>query len=268
MAIFNTKEKKDLTVQKINVKDIFPNPNQPRRVFDETELIGLAQSIKESGVIQPITVRQIARGKYELIAGERRVRASKLVGLTEVPAIVTEYSGEESAVLAIIENIQRCDLNCFEEAEAMRTLLCRKGITQEELAARLGKSQSTVANKLRLLKLPPNVRKLIVSYGLNERQARALLRLPEDKLENAVKDIHKLGLNVSQTDKYIDEVLYPTPKKKKPIWKFKEKLLYINSINKTLDIMKKSGVPFESEKTVENGYLKYIIRIPQDSAGV
>lgn len=264
MTIFKVKEKNEVVVQKIPVENIYPNPNQPRRVFDEFELIGLAQSIKENGVIQPITVRQIMTGKYELIAGERRVRASKLVGLSEIPAIVTTHSNEESAMLAVIENIQRCDLNFFEEAEAMRKLLLHNGITQEELASRLGKSQSTIANKLRLLKLPQNVRDLINGYGLTERQARAILKLPEERIESAVEEIHRLGLNVNQTDRYIEGILHPAEKKVKVRWTFKEKLLYINSINKTLDTMKRSGVPFESEKTVEDGYLKYIIRIPQD----
>lgn len=265
MTIFKAKEKPQVIVQRIELKDIYPNPNQPRRVFDEYELIGLSQSIKENGVLQPITVRQIMTGKYELIAGERRVRASKFAGLSDIPAIVTEHTGEEAAVLAVIENIQRCNLNCFEEAEAIRRLLLHNGITQEELAARLGKSQSTIANKLRLLKLPQNIRDLITGYGLNERQARAVLRLPEDKTESAVEEIHRLGLNVNQTDKYIESLLHPVEKKRKIKWTFKEKLLYINSINKTLDTMKRSGVPFESEKTVEDGYLKYIIRIPQDT---
>ena len=116
MTIFKAKEKPQVIVQRINLKDIYPNPNQPRRVFDEYELVGLAQSIKENGVIQPITVRQIMTGKYELIAGERRVRASRLAGLSDIPAIVAEYTGDESAVLAVIENIQRCDLKFFEKA--------------------------------------------------------------------------------------------------------------------------------------------------------
>lgn len=265
MTIFKTKDKAEKSViENIKLDSIYPSPNQPRVIFDEYELICLAQSIKENGIIQPITVREITEGRYELIAGERRVRASKIAGLTEIPAIVTEHSDEESAVLSVIENIQRCDLSFFEEAEAIRKLITYKNITQEQLAQKLGKSQSTIANKLRLLKLSQSIRNLISGYGLNERQARAILKLPEDKRESAVEEIHRLGLNVSQTDKYIEVLLNPERRKKKPTWTFTEKRLYINSINKTLDTMKKSGVPFESEKSIDDGILTYIIRIPQD----
>ncbi len=265
MTIFKAKEKAERTVvENLPLDRIYPGANQPRRVFDEHELICLAQSIKENGLLQPIIVKEICEGRYELIAGERRVRASRLAGLTEIPGIVTEYTDEESAVLSVIENIQRCDLNFFEEAEAMRRLIVMKGFTQEQLAQRLGKSQSTIANKLRLLKLPENIRNLITTYGFNERQARAVLKLPDESKEKAVEEIRRLGLNVNQTEKYIDALLSPVQKKKKPTWTFTEKKLYINSINKTLDTMKKSGVPFESEKNVEDGILTYIIRIPQD----
>lgn len=265
MTIFKAKEKTDkMVITNIPLDRIYPNPNQPRVIFDEYELVCLAQSIKENGVLQPVTVKEICEGRYELVAGERRVRASRLAGLSEIPAIVTEYTDEESAILSVIENIQRCNLTFFEEAEAMRRLISAGGITQEQLAQRLGRSQSTIANKLRLLKLQENVRNLIMVYGLNERQARAVLRLPEEEREKAVEEIHRSGLNVNQTDKYIDALLSPDKRKKKPVWTFTEKKLYINSINKTLDTMKRSGVPFESEKNVVDGILTYIIRIPQD----
>ena len=265
MTIFKTREKSEKTViENISLDRIYPNPNQPRIVFDEYELICLAQSIKENGVLQPITVREICEGRYELVAGERRVRACRIAGFDNIPAIVTEYSDEESAVLSVIENIQRCNLSFFEEAEAMRRLIAEKGITQEQLAQRLGRSQSTVANKIRLLKLSESIRNLIIGYGLNERQARAVLKLPEDSREKAVEEIHRLSLNVNQTDRYIEALINPERKKKKQQWTFTEKRLYINSINKTLDTMKKSGVPFESERSVEDGVLTYIIRIPQD----
>lgn len=265
MTIFKAKEKPEKTViENIQLDSIYPGLGQPRKVFDEYELICLAQSIKENGLLQPVTVREICEGRYELIAGERRVRASRLAGLTEIPAIVTDYNDEEASVMSVIENVQRCDLTFFEEAEAMRRLIATRGFTQEQLAERLGKSQSTIANKLRLLKLSENIRNLISVYGLNERQARAVLKLPDDSREKAVEEIHRLGLNVSQTEKYIDTLLNPAHKRKKPVWTFTEKKLYINSINKTLDTMKKSGVPFESEKNVVDGILTFIIRIPQD----
>ena len=264
-VIFKAKEKQTGRIAEINIEYILPNPCQPRKIFSDSELVGLAQSIKENGILQPVTVRKTEDNKYELIAGERRLRAAKLAGLEKVPAIITVKTLEESAVLAILENIQRSDLNCFEQAGALARLIEYYGFTQEQLAARLGMAQSTVANKLRILKLSDNVREKAIEYNFNERQVRALLKLPEQMREKAADEIHKTGLNVTQTDEYIARILEPKKKKKKQIWLFKEKRLYINNINKTLETMKKSGVPFDSTQKIENGYLEYVIRIPQDN---
>lgn len=264
-VIFKTKDKQTGKIAEIDVEYILPNPCQPRKVFSDSELIALAQSIKENGLLQPITVRKTEDNKYELIAGERRLRAAKLAGLEKIPAIITEKTLEESAVLAVLENIQRSDLNCFEQAGALSRLIEYYGFTQEQLAVRLGMAQSTVANKLRLLKLAESVREKAIEYNFNERQIRALLKLPEQLREKTADEIYKLGLNVTQTDDYIEKIMQPKEKKKKQIWLFKEKRLYINSINRTLEVMKKSGVPFDSTKKIENGYLEYVIRIPQDN---
>lgn len=261
--IFKLKEKVKAKVVEIEVDRIKPNPYQPRKTFSDEEIYNLAQSIKVNGVLQPITVKRTDEG-YELIAGERRVRACRLIKLPVIPAIIIEATGQESAVLAVIENIQRSDLNYFEEALAMQRLINYYDLTQEQLAARLGKSQSTVANKLRLLRLPNALQKRVIEYGFNERQVRALLKLPDELSRNAVEYIHDKKLNVSQTEEYINQLLCPVHKKKKREWVFKVKQLYINSINKTLDTMKKSGIEFDATKRIDNGYLEYVIRIPHD----
>lgn len=260
-----TKEKKNCgQIITVNIEKIDLNPNQPRKYFDSAELESLAKSIKENGLLQPLTVRIKTDGKYELIAGERRLRACKLTGINEVKVIVEDRSEEESSVLAIIENIQRCDLNCIEEAFAMQKLMDHYGYTQEELACKLGKAQSTIANKLRLLKLSDNVQKKALEYGFCERQIRTLLRLPAEKRETVAEHIYKYQLNVSGTEKYVEKLLTKTEQTDRVKWTFKAKRLYINNINRTLDTMKKSGIEFSSEKHEENGYLEYIIRIPHD----
>ncbi len=263
MLLFKGRENQTDRVHYLDTEKIRPNPNQPRKEFDETELICLAQSIKENGLLQPITVRR-AGEVYELIAGERRLRASRIAGITEIPAIIVDKSAEESAVLAITENIQRSNLNCFEQGMAMVKLMEHYGFTQEQLAGRLGMAQCTVANKIRILKLSDVIRDKCIMYGFNERQVRALLKLPDELREEAVEEIKRLGFNVSQTERYIETLLHPIHRSKKRQWFFKEKRLYINNINKTLDTMKKSGIEFQSEQKMENGYLQYIIRIPQD----
>ena len=168
-------------VVKIKLNKIVPNKSQPRLDFYDDSIKGLAESIKENGLLQPISVRK-ANGKYELIAGERRYRACLLIGLKEIDAIILDKTDEESANLALIENIQREDLNAVEQALAMRRIMNQENITQDELAERLGYKQSTVANKLRLLKLPDYVKNAISQGTLTERHARALLKVPEDKL--------------------------------------------------------------------------------------
>ncbi len=264
MGIF-TKEKKNCgQIITVNIDKIDVNPNQPRKYFDKEELESLGKSIKENGLLQPLTVRIKANDRYELIAGERRLRACKLMGINEVRVIVENRSKEESSVLAIIENIQRCDLNCVEEAVALQKLINHYGYTQEVLACKLGKAQSTIANKLRLLKLSENVLRKALEYEFCERQIRALLRVPNEKREAVAEHIHKYQLNVSGTEKYIDKLLIKSEKTNKVKWTFKAKRLYINNINRTLDTMKKSGIEFSSEKHEENGYLEYIIRIPHD----
>ena len=197
----------DLKIQYIPVDRIRPNPYQPRKVFNQSALEELAHSIKEHGLMQPITVRSIGTS-YELIAGERRLKASKLAGFTQIAAVIAEVTTKDSAVLALIENLQRENLNFLEESEAYEAIMQDYGYTQQELAKTMGKNQSTVANKLRLLKLPASVKKILVEKGLTERHARALLRLPSEELQNEILEkIIKNDLNVKKTEQLIEQVL-------------------------------------------------------------
>lgn len=260
-VIFGNKEKVINKVVEIETGLILPNPCQPRKLFNDDSLTELALSIRENGILQPLTVRKINNYTYEIVSGERRFRAAKLLKLEAVPCIIIEASTQQSAVLAILENIQRSDLNYFEEACAIEKLIQYYGITQENVAARLGKAQSTIANKLRILKLGGEERKLILEYGLLERQARALLKVPVERRLEVIEKIHKMKLNSSQTDEYIEKIL-AKPKPKKRNWYFKEIKLYINSFNKTIDTMKKAGIKCDAVKNTNEDYIEYVVKIP------
>lgn len=247
---------------------IEPNPAQPRVFFDDYALTQLAVSIQQNGIMQPLIVRRTERG-YQLIAGERRLRAAKLVNLDYVPCIVSDKEDRESAVMAILENIQRADLNYLEEAVAIRGLIEHYGLTQEEAAQRLGIAQSTVANKLRLLRLNDREKEAVLKYGLNERQARAILRIPEGKREQAAGEIYSKQLNTVQTDRYIEEVIAQLEEEQRPKPRIINRTnpvntigLYINSFKKTVEQMKTAGIPcvFSGKKTEE--YVEYTVKIP------
>ena len=255
-------------VVNIPASQIEPNPAQPRVYFDDYSLTQLAVSIQQNGIIQPLTVRKTDAG-YQLIAGERRLRAAKLVNLEYVPCIVLESEDKESAVLAILENIQRADLNYLEEAAAIKRLIDHFGLTQEDAASKLGIAQSTVANKLRLLRLSENDKRMVLKYGLNERQARAVIRLPESKRESAVREIYLRQLNSSQTDKYIEKVLTEYEDEHRPKPKFINKTdpykiigLYINTFNKTVEDMKSAGIHCDLEKKQTDKCIEYLVKIP------
>jgi ParB family chromosome partitioning protein len=250
-------------VVEIPVAAISPNPSQPRIIFDDYELSQLAVSIRKNGMLQPITVRRIDGCGYEIVSGERRLRASKLVNLEYVPCIVIETDNQNSAILAILENIQRSDLNYIEEALAIKSLIEHFGITQEECASRLGIAQSTVANKLRLLRLSDEEKALSLRFKLNERQARSLLKLPSEKRAAAIEKIGTLGLNTSQTDKLIDEILGEKPtERKKHVWAFKHVGLYINTFNKTIESMRNAGIDCVATKNKTDEFVEYIVKIP------
>lgn len=245
--------------------EIIPNPHQPRRTFELDELRALSDSIRQNGILQPITVRNTGE-HYELIAGERRLRAAKLAGLSVVPCIVMEISDRNSAILALVENIQRADLNCFEEAAALEKLITCYGMTQEDAAMQLGRAQSTVANKLRLLRLTDAERTCILEHHLTERHARALLRLgsPEERL-TALDKITKLGLNVEKTELMIDDMIGKSRESlnlRKRSVLFRDVRLFANTISKAVETMQAAGIPAASQKMQFDDYIEYRIRIP------
>ena len=246
---------------------IQPNPAQPRAYFDDYALAQLAVSIRQNGIMQPLIVRKTPDG-YQLIAGERRLRAAKLVNLESVPCIVLEREDRDSAVMAILENIQRADLNYLEEALAIKRLIDHYGLTQEDAASRLGIAQSTVANKLRLLRLRSEDKAMVLKYGLNERQARALLRLPEELREGAIREIYVKQYNSTQTDRYIDLLLErgslekPKPKIINRTNPMNTIGLYINSFNRMVEAMKSAGIECDAEKRKTEGCIEYTVKIP------
>ncbi len=252
------------TITEIPVESIMPNPYQPRRYFDVKALEELTESIKQVGIITPITVRR-APGGFELVCGERRLRAAKLAGLERIPAIIVEMSDKESAIVAITENLQRKDLNFFEEAESMQNLIEFHSLTQEEIAEKLGKSQAAVANKIRLLKLNESVRRIINENGLCERHARALLRLPEEEMRiAAARRVAELQLNVAATERMVQKMIEEEPKKKliKQNVSFERTgKLFKNTLNKTVETLRKSGLKPVIKETDDENYIEYIIKL-------
>lgn len=245
--------------------DILPNPNQPRRRFDYDELEGLAQSIRANGILQPLLVRNLENGKYELIAGERRLRAARLIGLTKVPCIINDISESDSAVFAVIENLQRQNLDYFEEAEALALLISDYRMSQEELCKKLGKAQSTLSNKLRLLKLNEEMRYKISRAGLSERHARALLSLTDEvQRARALSIIIDRHLTVSESESLIEQMLRKNEAPKRQILKgFKDIRIFINTLNNAVDAIRRAGIDADSVKTETDEYVEYIVRIPK-----
>ena len=245
---------------------IFPNPNQPRRVFDQSELVNLAISIRMNGVLQPITVRKVEKG-YELVSGERRLRASRLAGMVVVPCIVVDVNAMKSAIFSLIENLQRQNLNCFEEAAAIEMLMEQFGLSQEEVARRVGKAPSTVSNKLRLLALPPEIRQIILEANLSERHARALLRLEAGDVEAVLEKIVARGLNVAQTERLVDTVLEEKQRPKRVTRRlFSDVRIFLNTINNAFDTMKSAGIDARMEKQETEEAFVFAITIPKRSA--
>ena len=251
---YHDKIRTENKILQIPQSDILPNPNQPRKRFDYDELEGLAQSIRTNGILQPLLVRPLETGKFELIAGERRLRAARLVGLTKVPCVVNEISETDSAVFAVLENLQRQDLDYFEEAEALATLISDYHMGQEELCRKLGKAQSTVSNKLRLLKLSDEMRYQISRAGLTERHARALLSINDEvQRARALSIIIDRHLTVNESETLIDQMLRG----------FKDIRIFINTLNNAVDTIRRAGVDADSVKTETDEYVEYIVRIPK-----
>ena len=246
------------------VAAIAPNPDQPRRHFSREGLEELAASIAEHGVLQPLSVRRGSQG-YELISGERRLRAAKLAGLTEVPCIVVNVDSQGSSLLALVENLQRRDLDFVEEASALARLIETYHLSQEEAARRIGKSQSAVANKLRLLRLPPEALALLREHGCTERHARALLRLetPQAQLE-AARYVAQQGLTVARTEQYVEDLLRQSDKpKKKPTFVIKDVRLFLNTVSRGLSLMKNAGVNANCQRRETDDSILLTITIPK-----
>jgi ParB family chromosome partitioning protein len=246
---------------------ISPNIYQPRKFFNEEAIDELAQSIKVYGIIQPLTVRKIGADRYELVAGERRLRASKKIGLSEVPVILVDITDKDSAAIALLENLQREDLNFMEEAEAYHNLIKDHNYTQEQLAETIGKKQSTIANKIRLLKLEPEVRVVLLENKLTERHARALLKLPSPELQKKIlKDIISKGLNVKKTEELIEKELLKLTQQevaadgKKRIKGVFSPKVYINTVRQVFD---KYGIDAQYASKDMEDCIEITVKIPK-----
>ena len=261
----------DNKVLMIPTIQIRPNRTQPRRNFDEEELKSLSLSIAENGILQPLVVRRINSTEFELIAGERRLRAAIMAGLNKVPCVVHKCTDKESALLALIENLQRTDLTMFEEARGIARLIRKYGLTQEQAAIKLGKKQSTIANKLRLLRLTFEEQEWILTANLSQRHARALLRINNPNLRREVLSrIITENMNVLETEAFITDVLMkkseaPPPSPPKPLKKsvVKDVRIFVNTINKAVDTMRLSGINAVSRRSETDDYIEYTVKIPK-----
>ncbi|WP_418694857.1 ParB/RepB/Spo0J family partition protein [Agathobaculum sp.] len=264
--------REDRVLRRIRISEIVRNPNQPRRYFDPEAIATLAESIRQYGVLNPLTVRRTANGGYELVAGERRLRAARVAGLTDVPCLLINADGEDSSVIALVENLQRRDLDFFEEANGFKRLIEQFGLTQEEAARKVGKTQSAVANKLRLLRLSQQNMELIRCNNLTERHARALLRLNDeaDRI-NVTNYIIEHELNVSRTEEYIDEFLKakenPQPvveaeSGKRVVRLFKDVRFFLNTLNRAVGVMVDAGIGATVKQQESDDGLTLTICIP------
>lgn len=256
------------SVVKLLINEIQPNRYQPRTIFDDSKIEELARTIRTHGVIQPIVVRKMEEGHYEIIAGERRYRAMKMLEWTEVPAIVREMNDKETASVALIENLQREELTSIEEAQAYLKLLELHGLTQEALAQRLGKGQSTIANKIRLLKLPEEIQMAILKREISERHARALVPVKDKELQLALlQEIIDNDYNVRQLEQRIDGILNPAekPKKNKPTRKAisKDIRIALNTIRQSLTMVTKTGINVEAEEEEHDEFYQITVKIPK-----
>ena len=272
-AAFEKNHTKDFSeinrVLLLPICDIVTSPHQPRAIFSQKETRHLAASIEANGLLQPITVRKLPDGRYELVAGERRLRAYKYLEKKEIPGIVQGYSDEQAAMLALIENLQRRDLHYLEEAYGIFRLMQEQGLTQTQISAKLGKSQPAVANKLRILRFSSKVQQKLLDTGLTERHARALLLLSKEEHQlAAIENIAAEGWTVERAEQYIGTMEKaaekPVSGRRRPI--IKDVRLFANSVNKAVKTMQDAGVPAEVKKKEKDGWLEYLIRIPSENA--
>jgi len=259
-------------IYNLPVELIKANPFQPRQHFEPMALVDLATSIKQYGLMQPISVRT-ADGGYELVAGERRLRATKLAGLDSINAMIIDITDEQSAVMALVENLQRQNLNYIEEAEGFSRLIADHSLTQEELARKLGKSQSSIANKLRLLKLPPKVKKALIDNELSERHARALLLALRDQpgidteqiMLEIIDKILTDGLTAQKTEALIEKYFQATtekPSKKTEIKMYmRDMRIFTNTVKEAIGIMQDSGVDATYDMQEEEGGCTITVKV-------
>ncbi len=261
--IKSSKNKANNQIQFLPHDLIKPNPQQPRVRFDYNELEGLACSIRANGLLQPINVRALENGEFELISGERRLRAARMIGMTKIPCIVMNVSDQQSALFAIIENVQRENLDFFEEAVAIERLMTEYGLSQDEISEKLGKAPSTLSNKLRLLRLSDEIRDKISYAGLSERHARALLTLPDNNTRKRVLDIViERHLTVAETERLIQDVHRRRKGPRKPQTKaYKDMRIFLNTLNHAVDIIRKAGIEADTAKSETDEYFEYVIRI-------
>lgn len=248
----------------VSIDEIRPNPYQPRIDFDDEALMELSQSIRENGLIHPITVRQEKDG-YEIVAGERRYRAMKIAGMIEIPVIVIDADEMQMAEMALVENIQRENLSAIEEANAYVQIMKTTGISQSQLALKLGKSQSSIANKIRLLQLDEEVQQAVTARRITERHARALLALPKEKQEQAMETIVKKGLTVAQSEKMIHKEASSKPKRQKKVFKGLSRNIKIglNTIDQAVAMIEKSGIQIHREMTEDEDEVVVTLHFPK-----
>ncbi|HHY83290.1 MAG TPA: nucleoid occlusion protein [Clostridiales bacterium] len=276
-----TESNSNKKIEYIPVDLIRPNPYQPRKQFPMQSLEELAQSIKQYGVLQPITVRKSTQEGYELIAGERRLRAAKLAGLENIPAIVINAFEQDSAIMAMIENLQRENLHFLEEAKGYASLIQDHGFTQEELAIKLGKNQSTIANKLRILRLSPEIKDILVRENLTERHARALLKLPDEESRlKALKQVVEKNLNVKDTEAVIESYIQSMEteqskmqsqeskksknKRKRIFGQTKDIRIFVNTIKNAVNILKNYGLTVQYTQVDKGDSIEITVSIPKE----
>lgn len=255
-------------IVRVPIGDIHPSRYQPRLHFDEAALAELTESIRENGLIQPITVRKSDSG-YEIIAGERRYRACLRAGYDEIPCYVMSPTEEQAARMALVENVQRENLSAIEEAKSYVQIMRQASMTQEQVAKAIGKSQSAVANKIRLLNLPDEVQEGVVAGKITERHARALLSVPQGQIRPTYRHIVKAGLNVRESEEYIADLnagkIKPKPKKKKHTTRgfTRNMQIAVNSVNQCVQMIEKMGVKAVLEMDDSDDELRMIIRLPK-----
>ncbi|MDF2960510.1 MAG: nucleoid occlusion protein [Paenibacillus sp.] len=253
-------------IKNISIQDIVPSPYQPRTIFDDERIEELCQTIKTHGVIQPIVVR-VRNNTFELIAGERRWRAVKKLGLDTIPAIVRDFNDSQAASIALIENLQREGLTAIEEAIAYQSLIDLHNLTQESLAQRLGKSQSTIANKIRLIHLSEPVKLALMERKITERHARALLSLDQEELQvKVLEDILSKELNVKQTEARIQFLKESVKiKKAKRVSFSKDVRLALNTIRQSVEMVTSSGLEINTHEQDHEDHYEIVIKIPKKS---